>query len=98
MFFYCVINIVSKGENLMTNTTKTSSTLDVEKYVNRMNYIMGMSNGELVMNWWNDISMDGEEGEFEEILECLKTNNFEFNFYDAWKEYIERDYDEEEVA
>ena len=82
----------------MTNTTKTSSTLDVEKYVNRMNYIMGMSNGELVMNWWNDISMDGEEGEFEEILECLKTNNFEFNFYDAWKEYIERDYDEEEVA
>ena len=83
----------------MTNTTtQTSSTLDVEKYVNRMNYIMGMSNGELVMNWWNDISMNGEEGELEEILECLKTKNFEFNLYDAWKEYIERDYDEEEVA
>ena len=85
-------------DSTTNTTTKTSSTLDVEKYVNRMNYIMGMSNGELVMNWWNDISMDGEEGEFEKILECLKTNNFEFNLYDAWKEYIERDYDEEEVA
>ena len=82
----------------MDTMTKTPSTFDVEKYVNRMNYIMGMSNGELVMNWWNDISMDGEEGEFEEILECLKTNNFEFNLYDAWKEYIEWDSDEEEYG
>ena len=54
-----------------------------------------MRTDEIVMEFWNDISMNGEEGEFEEILECLKTNNFEFNLYDAWKEYIERDYDEE---
>ena len=81
-----------------TTQKEINPPFDVEKYVNRMNYIMGMSNDELVMTWWNDISMNGEEGEFEEILECLKTNNFEFNFYDAWKEYIERDYDEEEVA
>ena len=74
---------------------KTPSTLDVEKCVNRMNYWIGMRTDEIVMEFWNDISMNGVEGEFEEILECLKTNNFEFNLYDAWKEYIERDYDEE---
>ena len=53
------------------------------------------------MNWWNDISINGEEGEFEEILECLKTNNFEFNLYEEWKNHLERwneDWDEEEFA
>ncbi len=79
----------------MDTQTNTTSTLDVEKCVNRMNYWIGMRTDEIVMDFWNDISMNGEEGEFEEILECLKTNNFEFNLYDAWKEYIERDYDED---
>ena len=81
----------------MDTQTNTTFTLDVEKYVNRMNYWIGMRTDEIVIDFWNDISMNGEKGEFEEILKYLKTNNFEFNLYDAWKEYIERD-DDEEVA
>ena len=81
-----------------TTQKETNPPFDAEKYVKRMNYWIGQRIGDVMINWFNDISMNGEEGEFDQILECLKTNNFEFNLYDAWKEYIERDYDEEEVA
>ena len=78
---------------------KTNPPLDVEKFVRRMNYWIGMRTDEMVMDMWNDISMNGHEGEFEEILECLKTNNFEFNLYEEWKNYLERwSEEDEEVA
>jgi hypothetical protein len=79
----------------MNTPTNDTSTLDVEKTVKHFDYILSMRTSELVDGFWDAIARDGEEGEFEEILECLKTKNFEFNLYDAWKEYIERDYDEE---
>jgi len=60
-----------------------------------------MRTSELVSDFLETITRDGEEGECEEILEYLKTNNFEFNLYEECKNHLERwnkDWDEEEIA
>ena len=78
-----------------------TSKLDVEKTVKHFDYVLMMRTSELVEMFWDSIARDGEEGEFEKILEHLKTNNFEFNLYEEWKNYLERwneDWDEEEFA
>jgi len=79
-----------------TQIKEPVGSLDVEKTVKRMNYWLGGRTSDIVMEMWNDIPT---EGEAQEILECLKTNNFEFNLYEAWKEYLEGwDEDDEEAA
>jgi hypothetical protein len=85
----------------MDKTITPQNTLDVEKTVKHFDYVLMMRTSELVEGFWDSIARDGEEGEFEEILEYLKTNNFEFNLYEEWKNHLERwneDWDEEEVA
>ena len=80
---------------------KTILPLDVEKTVKHFDYILSMRTSELVEGFWESIARDGEEGDFEEILEYLKTNNFEFNLYEEWKNQLEwwnRDVDEEEYG
>ena len=69
--------------------SEVDSTVDVEKFVKRMTYWIMMRTDEMVMEFWDDISINGEEGEFEEILECLENNNFEFNLYEEWKHRLE---------
>ena len=79
-----------------TKIKEPFGSLDVEKKVKRMNYWLGMRTSEIVMDMWNDIPT---EKEVQEILECLKTNNFEFDLYESWKEYLEDwDDDDEEAA
>ena len=75
---------------------------DVEKFVKRMTYWIGVRDSEMVMDFWNDVSMEYGEGGLGEVEEYLKNHNLEFSLYDQWKQHNEIDPDtleyEEEVA
>ena len=74
---------------------------DVEKFVKRMTYWIGIRTGEMVLDFWNDVSINEGDGGLQEVEKYLKDNNLEFNLYDDWKHHNEIDpeeWDEEEVA